>query len=78
MMPGGLVVPTTTDGITATPIEPKLGMRASTRGDITLNQARVPADAVGRRVVRRPICIRGADSSSPLTGRPACRRQARP
>ena len=53
-------------------------MRASTQCDITLNQTRVPADAVGRRMVRRPICIRGADNSSPLTGRPACRRQARP
>jgi hypothetical protein len=29
------------------------------RRDITLDQVRVPADAVGRRVVRWLICIRG-------------------
>ena len=66
------------DGITATPIEPKLGMRDSTQCDITLNQVRVPADAVGRDMVRWSICIQGADGSSPLAGRPPRRRQARP
>jgi glutaryl-CoA dehydrogenase len=42
----GFVVPTATDGFTATPIEPKLGMRASIQCDISLTDVRVPADAV--------------------------------
>src|SRR5260370_21536018 len=42
----GFLVPTTTDGFTATPIEPKLGMRASIQCDITLRGVQVPADAV--------------------------------
>jgi glutaryl-CoA dehydrogenase len=42
----GFVVPTTTPGFTATPIEPKLSMRASIQSDITLDGVRLPADAV--------------------------------
>jgi glutaryl-CoA dehydrogenase len=42
----GFVVPTDTPGFTATPIEPKLGMRASIQCDITLADARLPADAL--------------------------------
>ena len=42
----GFVVPTGTDGFTATPIEPKLGMRASIQCDVTLAGVRLPADAV--------------------------------
>src|SRR6478672_4851100 len=42
----GFVVPTETPGFTATPIEPKLSMRASIQCDITLDDVRLPADAV--------------------------------
>jgi glutaryl-CoA dehydrogenase len=42
----GFVVPTDTDGFTATPIEPKLSMRASIQCDITLDDVRLPADAI--------------------------------
>jgi glutaryl-CoA dehydrogenase len=42
----GFLLPTHTDGFTATAIEPKLGMRASIQCDITLHRVRVPADAV--------------------------------
>jgi glutaryl-CoA dehydrogenase len=42
----GFVVPTATPGFTATPIEQKLGMRASIQCDISLQGVRVPADAV--------------------------------
>jgi glutaryl-CoA dehydrogenase len=42
----GFVVPTGTDGFTAIPIEPKLGMRASIQCDVTLAGVRLPADAV--------------------------------
>ncbi|MDK1328278.1 acyl-CoA dehydrogenase family protein [Arthrobacter sp. zg-Y1143] len=42
----GFVVPTDTPGFTATPIEPKLSMRASIQCDVTLDDVRVPADAV--------------------------------
>ena len=42
----GFVVPTATPGFTATPIEPKLGMRASIQCDVTLTGVRLPADAV--------------------------------
>jgi glutaryl-CoA dehydrogenase len=41
----GFVVPTVTPGFTATPIERKLGMRASIQCDITLSGVRLPADA---------------------------------
>jgi len=60
------------------PDRAQLGMRACTQCDITLNQARVPADAVGRRIGAPADLHPGRDGSSPLTGRPACRRQARP
>jgi glutaryl-CoA dehydrogenase len=42
----GFVVPTGTPGFAATPIEGKLGMRASIQCDITLSGVRLPADAV--------------------------------
>ena len=42
----GFVMPTDTPGFTATPIEPKLSMRASIQCDITLTDVRLPADAV--------------------------------
>jgi len=47
----GFVVPTVTPGFTATPIEPKLSMRASIQCDITLDDVRLPADAVLPNVV---------------------------
>ncbi|WP_396277917.1 acyl-CoA dehydrogenase family protein [Glutamicibacter creatinolyticus] len=42
----GFVVPTDTPGYSATPIEPKLSMRASIQCDIELSDVRLPADAV--------------------------------
>jgi glutaryl-CoA dehydrogenase len=42
----GFVVPTGTEGFTATAIEPKLGLRASIQCDVTLTGVRVPDDAV--------------------------------
>jgi glutaryl-CoA dehydrogenase len=42
----GFLVPTDTPGFAAVPIEPKLSMRASVQCDITLEEVRVPADAV--------------------------------
>jgi glutaryl-CoA dehydrogenase len=42
----GFVVPTTSPGFTATAIEPKLSMRASIQCDVTLDDVRLPADAV--------------------------------
>ena len=42
----GFVVPTAAPGFAATPIEPKLGMRASIQCDITLAGIRLPASAV--------------------------------
>jgi glutaryl-CoA dehydrogenase len=42
----GFVVPTATPGFTATPIEPKLGMRASIQCDISLAGVRLPASAI--------------------------------
>ena len=47
----GFVVPTDTPGFTATKIEPKLSMRASIQCDITLQDVRLPADAVLPNVV---------------------------
>ena len=47
----GFVVSTDTPGFTATPIEPKLSMRASIQCDITLDDMRLPADAVLPNVV---------------------------
>jgi glutaryl-CoA dehydrogenase len=42
----GFVVPADSPGFAATPIEPKLGMRASIQCDVTLTGVRLPADAV--------------------------------
>ncbi|ALU41360.1 acyl-CoA dehydrogenase (plasmid) [Kocuria flava] len=42
----GFLVPTGTPGFTAVPIEPKLSMRASVQCDITLEDVRLPADAL--------------------------------
>jgi glutaryl-CoA dehydrogenase len=42
----GFLVPTDTPGFTATPIEPKLAMRASIQCDISLENVEVPADAI--------------------------------
>jgi glutaryl-CoA dehydrogenase len=59
----GFVVPTDTGGFTATPIEPKLSMRASIQCDITLDDVRLPADAVlpGVRGLKGPFaCLNEA------------------
>ncbi|WP_284991030.1 acyl-CoA dehydrogenase family protein [Arthrobacter sp. efr-133-TYG-120] len=42
----GFVVPTDTPGFKATPIEPKLSMRASIQCEINLHEVRLPAEAV--------------------------------
>jgi len=42
----GFLIPTSTPGFTATPITPKLSMRASVQCDIGLDHVRVPADAI--------------------------------
>ncbi len=42
----GFLVPTQTHGFTATPIEPKLSMRASIQCEIELDGVRLPADAL--------------------------------
>ncbi|WP_404434598.1 acyl-CoA dehydrogenase family protein [Microbacterium lacus] len=42
----GFLVPTTSQGFTATPIAPKLSIRASVQCDITLDDVRVPAEAM--------------------------------
>ena len=47
----GFIVPTDTPGFAATPIEPKLSMRASVQCDITLQDVRLPADALLPNVV---------------------------
>ena len=41
----GFIVPTDTPGFSATPIEPKLSMRASIQCDVTLDGVRLPASA---------------------------------
>src|ERR1700751_596545 len=59
----GFLVPAGTPGFTATPIEPKLAMRASIQYDITLTDVRVPADAVlpGAAGLRGPFaCLNEA------------------
>jgi glutaryl-CoA dehydrogenase len=56
-------VPTATEGFTATPIEPKLSMRASIQCDITLDEVRLPADAIlpGARGLKGPFsCLNEA------------------
>ncbi len=42
----GFLVPTSTPGFTATPIEPKLSLRTSIQCDVTLDAVRVPGDAL--------------------------------
>ncbi|WP_138444736.1 acyl-CoA dehydrogenase family protein [Sinomonas susongensis] len=42
----GFVVPTSTAGYAATPIEPKLSMRASIQCEVTLDDVRLPEDGV--------------------------------
>ncbi|WP_136709228.1 acyl-CoA dehydrogenase family protein [Agromyces sp. H66] len=42
----GFLVPTSTPGFTATPIDGKLSMRASVQCDVDLDEVRVPADAM--------------------------------
>ena len=59
----GFLVPAGTPGFTATPIEPKLAMRASIQCDITLTGVRVPAGAVlpGAEGLRGPFaCLNEA------------------
>jgi glutaryl-CoA dehydrogenase len=61
----GFLVPTGTAGFTATPIEPKLAMRASIQCDIDLADVRVPADAIlpGAKGLRGPFsCLNEARS----------------
>lgn len=47
----GFVVPTSTPGFTATPIDSKLSMRASIQCDIELSEVRLPGNAVLPNVV---------------------------
>jgi glutaryl-CoA dehydrogenase len=59
----GFLVPTDTPGFTATPIEPKLAMRASIQCDITLTDVRVSAEAIlpGAEGLRGPLaCLNEA------------------
>ncbi|MDN3482689.1 acyl-CoA dehydrogenase family protein [Arthrobacter sp. APC 3897] len=59
----GFVVPTDTPGFAATPIEPKLSMRASIQCEIELTDLRLPADAVlpGAKGLRGPFsCLNEA------------------
>jgi glutaryl-CoA dehydrogenase len=59
----GFLVPTATPGFTATPIEPKLAMRASIQCDVALADVRVPADAIlpGAEGLRGPFaCLNEA------------------
>jgi glutaryl-CoA dehydrogenase len=59
----GFLVPTGTPGFTATPIEPKLAMRASIQCDIALEDVAVPADAIlpGAAGLRGPFaCLNEA------------------
>ncbi|HEY2265027.1 MAG TPA: acyl-CoA dehydrogenase family protein [Streptosporangiaceae bacterium] len=59
----GFLVPTGTPGFTATPIEPKLAMRASIQCDVTLEDVAVPADAIlpGAEGLRGPFaCLNEA------------------
>jgi glutaryl-CoA dehydrogenase len=59
----GFLVPTGTPGFTATPITPKLSMRASIQCDIVLDDVRLPADAIlpGAEGLRGPFsCLNEA------------------
>ena len=59
----GFIVPTGTSGFSATPIEPKLSMRASIQCDIELTDVRLPATALlpGAKGLRGPFeCLNEA------------------
>ncbi|VXA99977.1 acyl-CoA dehydrogenase family protein [Pseudoclavibacter sp. 8L] len=59
----GFIVPTASAGFSATPIGPKLSMRASVQCDVVLDEVRVPADAMlpGARGLRGPFeCLNEA------------------
>jgi len=59
----GFIVPTDTPGFTATPIQPKLSMRASVQCDIELSEVRLPATALlpGAKGLRGPFeCLNEA------------------
>ena len=59
----GFVVPTSSPGFTATPIEPKLSMRASIQCDVVLDAVRLPGDAIlpGARGLKGPFsCLNEA------------------
>lgn len=59
----GFLVPTDTAGFTATPIEPKLSMRASIQCDISLDNVRLPDSAMlpGAKGLRGPFsCLNEA------------------
>ncbi|GAA1964903.1 acyl-CoA dehydrogenase family protein [Agromyces allii] len=59
----GFLVPTSTAGFTATPIDGKLSMRASVQCDVDLDGVRVPADAIlpGARGLSGPFgCLNEA------------------
>ena len=59
----GFTVPTDTPGFAATPIEPKLSMRASIQCEIELTDVRLPSDAVlpGAKGLRGPFsCLNEA------------------
>nr|MBW4096201.1 acyl-CoA dehydrogenase [Acidobacteriota bacterium] len=59
----GFLVPTDTQGFTATPIEQKLSMRASIQCDVTFEDVRLPADAMlpGAKGLRGPFsCLNEA------------------
>ena len=59
----GFLVPTDTAGFTATPIEPKLSMRASIQCDISLDNVRLPGSAMlpGAKGLRGPFsCLNEA------------------
>jgi glutaryl-CoA dehydrogenase len=59
----GFIVPTDTPGFTATPIQPKLSMRASVQCDLELNEVRLPATVLlpGAKGLRGPFeCLNEA------------------
>nr|WP_066217476.1 acyl-CoA dehydrogenase family protein [Arthrobacter woluwensis] len=59
----GFIVPTDTPGFTATPIQPKLSMRASVQCDLELSEVRLPATALlpGAKGLRGPFeCLNEA------------------
>src|ERR1700745_2316976 len=72
----GFLVPAGTPGFTATPIEPKLAMRASIQCDITLTGVRVPADALLPRAEGGPPAAT-LPRAEGLRGPFACLNEAR-